>query len=288
MKRIHLFEFEDQAWFPDWIRVLMTRYIMTFHKILGTADLLFPLVKKGLQQTGDNVILDLCSGSGGPMIEVVERLKKSEENKNLKLILSDLYPNHSAADQFNKNKNLGIEYITTSLDASNVDKDLKGLRTMVSSMHHMKPGSARQILLNAKESHQPILIFEISDNSQPIWIWWLAIPVAFVTTLFVTPMVRPLIWQQLVFTYLIPILPLFIAWDGAVSNARTYTLEDLDILLEGLSDDKYQWEKGKIKGKGGNKLYLLGKPNSIYIYHFSELYSTTILGMSCGNRVSSS
>ena len=41
--------FEDMPWFPDWIRVLMTRYIMTFHKILGTAGLLEKLVEKGLQ-----------------------------------------------------------------------------------------------------------------------------------------------------------------------------------------------------------------------------------------------
>jgi hypothetical protein len=260
MKRIHLFELEDQAWFPDWIRVLMTRYIMTFHKLLGTADLLFPLVEKGLRDAEEQVILDLCSGSGGPMIEVSQNLKKSQEYAELKLILSDLYPNLSAAAQFNKDKNQGIEYITTPLDASNVDKEIKALRTMVSSMHHMKPVVARQILQNAKESNQPILIFEISDNGPPIILWWLAIPFAFITTLFVTPMVRPMTWQQLVFTYVIPILPLFIAWDGAVSNARTYTLEDMDILIDGLSEEHYQWEKGKIKGKGGNKLYLLGKP----------------------------
>lgn len=95
MKRIHLFEFEDQAWFPDWIRVLMTRYTMTFHRMLGTADLLLPLVKRGLQYTDTNVILDLCSGSGGPMIEVAQKLRKSQEFEDLKLILSDLYPNQS-------------------------------------------------------------------------------------------------------------------------------------------------------------------------------------------------
>lgn len=259
MKRIQLFEFEDQAWFPDWIRVLMTRYIMTFHKMLGTADLLFPLVEKGLQHTNTKVILDLCSGSGGPMIEVAQNLKKSSESSDLKLILSDLYPNQSAADQFNKVNNQYIEYITTPVNASDVNTKLKGLRTMVSSMHHMKPNVARQILQNAKESNQPILVFEISDNSPPIFLWWLAIPIAFITTLLVTPMVRPMTWQQLVFTYIIPILPLFIAWDGAVSNARTYTLQDMEILIQGLSDENYQWEKGKIKGKGGNKVYLLGK-----------------------------
>ena len=78
--------------------------------------------------------------------------------------------------------------------------------------------------------------------------------------LFITPFVRPLTWKQVIFTYLIPIIPLCFAWDGAVSNVRTYTLEDLDILLEGLENEDYKWEKGKITTKA-NKIYLLGIPD---------------------------
>lgn len=77
---------------------------------------------------------------------------------------------------------------------------------------------------------------------------------------FITPLVRPLTWQQIVFTYLIPLIPLFVAWDGAVSNARTYGMKDLDDLTKGLDSESYIWEKGLIKGKGGNKIYLLGYP----------------------------
>jgi hypothetical protein len=50
-----------------------------------------------------------------------------------------------------------------------------------------------------------------------------------------------------------------VTWDGAVSNARTYTLEDMDIFLEGLNSQGYTWEKGIIKGKS-RKVYLLGLP----------------------------
>lgn len=66
-------------------------------------------------------------------------------------------------------------------------------------------------------------------------------------------------WQQLIFTYLIPIIPICFAWDGAVSNARTYTLQDMDILLEDLKIPDYTWKKGIIKGKS-KKLYLIGVP----------------------------
>ena len=38
MKRMHLFEFEDLPWFPNGLRVLMTRYINTIHRILKSSD----------------------------------------------------------------------------------------------------------------------------------------------------------------------------------------------------------------------------------------------------------
>jgi hypothetical protein len=259
MKRIHLFEFEDFPWFPNWIREMMTRYIRTFHKILKTSDQLTPLVEKGLSYSSSPHILDLCSGSGGPMIEVLEKLKVKKEYENLKLTLTDLYPNQNVIREIDRVGLKDVLYLKDSLDATKVDPELKGLRTMVSGLHHMRPNLAKLVLQNAKDSKQPILVFEISDNSPPIFIWWLAIPVAFITSLFVTPMVRPMSVPQLIFTYLIPILPLFIAWDGAVSNARTYTPEDMEELIKGLSDKNYQWEMGKVQGRGGNKLYLLGK-----------------------------
>jgi hypothetical protein len=59
------------------------------------------------------------------MIEVAQKLKKFFESSDLKLVLSDLYPNQSAADQFNKVNNQYIEYITTPVEASDVNKNLK-------------------------------------------------------------------------------------------------------------------------------------------------------------------
>lgn len=126
----------------------------------------------------------------------------------------------------------------------------------------MPPRWAKKILLEAQSSGQPILVFEISDNSFPIWANFLALPINFIMCLFVTPLVRPMTWQQLLFTYLIPINPLAFAWDGAVYNARTYTLADLDELLQNLPSDNYQWEKGVIPTKKAKMLYLWGQPNT--------------------------
>lgn len=260
MKRIHLFEFEDFAWFPNWLRVCLTRYLNAMHKMMNTSELLADLLVKALGHAEEPHILDMCSGSGGPMIDTLKVLKDKHQMPDVRLTLSDLYPNQDAAEKINTDGNPHTAYLTSPVNAAKVDEDRKGVRTMVCSMHHMKPEIAKSILKNAKEDRQPICIYEISNNSAPFLIWPIAIPFAFIMVLFITPFIRPMTWQQLVFTYLIPVLPLFIAWDGAVSNARTYTLEDIDELLNGLDSADYKWEKGVLKGKGGNKLYLLGLP----------------------------
>lgn len=260
LKRIHLFEFEDFAWFPGWIRVCMTRYLAAFHKLLGTHDVLAKLLARALKHSQKAHILDLCSGSGGPMPEVVQLLRQEYGCTDVQLSLSDLYPDLAAAHKINADTDPATAYITTPVNAAKIGPEFAGVRTMVCSLHHMKPAVAHQILKDARSARQPICIYEISDNSAPIALWWIALPVAFLMTFFITPFVRPLSWQQLVFTYLIPIIPLFIAWDGAVSNARTYSLKDLEVLTQDLQAETYTWEKGTIKGRGGNKLYLLGLP----------------------------
>lgn len=257
MKRIHLFEFEDFPWFPHFLRVCLTNYIVTFHRLLDSASNISELLRDMMNRSKVDQIVDLCSGAGGPMLWVYERLNR--EFPTLKLTLTDLYPNSQAAEAIGQEG--PVVYLPESVNATNVSSQLKGIRTMICSMHHMKSAVLQDILADAQSSNQPFLGYEISDNSFPKWIWWIAFPINILTVLFVTPLIRPMTWQQLVFTYLIPVLPIFIAWDGAVSNARTYTLGDMELLLSELPKTKYQWEKGVVPGKGGNKLYLKGIPD---------------------------
>ena len=240
----------------------MTRYIIVVHEIIGSAEVLTEILEKILKKTGKTNIVDLCSGSGGPMVSVFRKLKEKESYKNLRLTLSDLYPDMEAAKKINIDNNDDIKYTDYSIDAANVE--LKGLRTMICSMHHMKQDAAYKILKDAHDKNEPICIFEISDNSFPTYLWWTAIFPAFFMTLIFTPKVQPLKWYHLFFTYVIPLIPLFIAWDGAVSNARTYTKEDLETLISNLNSENYSWNIQSIKAKGpGNMICLTGTPLSL-------------------------
>lgn len=260
MKRIHLFEFEDFAWFPEWLRRCMTRLILVMHHLLGTSEKVADLLAKVLKLSKSSTILDLCSGSGGPMPEVLQILHDKYGIQNLSLILTDLYPDSITAEIYNSENGNNIRYLTTPVDATLLDDQRSGIRTIIGSFHHMSPDEARKILTSVQKSGEPICVFEVSDNSTPTGLWWIAFPINFIMTFFITPMVRPMTWQQLVFTYIIPIIPICFAWDGAVSNARTYSLNDLDELLNGISSHNYKWEKGTIEGKT-NQIYLLGLPS---------------------------
>jgi len=259
MKRIHLFEFEDFSWFPNWLRVRMTRLIVVMHRIMGTSEELAEIINGALSASGETKIIDLCSGSGGPMPEVVQILEEKYERKNVELTLSDLYPNLEAAARFNSEKD-NISYETQPVDVTKIGADKQGLRTMICSFHHMKPEAAKQILQSAQDDKQPICIFELSDNSAPILpALMLSFPITFLMCLFITPLVRPMTWQQLVFTYLMPIIPICYAWDGSISNVRTYTRKDLDELISDIQTEDYKWEKRITEGRM-KKMYLTGMP----------------------------
>lgn len=262
MRRRHYFEFEDMAWLPGWLRECMTLYVAAMHRLLGSTAVLTPLVRRALEASPGRRVVDLCSGAGGPMPKVIDALRE-QDGEDVELVLTDLYPNTLAAKQLTDEAQ-GVRYETRSIDATAVPDELGGVRTIVCGLHHMRPAQARAILEDAWQKRQPFVAFELSDNSAPIALWWTAIPFGLLMTLAITPFLRPLRLRQIVFTYLIPVLPVLIAWDGAVSNVRTYSEGDLQELLSGAQSEDYRWEIGTApSARGpGKMLYVMGLPQA--------------------------
>ncbi len=260
MKRLQLFEFEDLPWFPGALRECMTNYLAGVHRFVGTSELLRPLLARALAESDSHAIVDLCSGGGGPLPTIAGELL-GPGGGVMSVTLTDRYPNLTAARAINAGYT-AIRYLEASVDATAVPGDLVGLRMMIGSFHHMAPVVAHAILADALKSRRPIVVYELSDNAAPIALWWLAVPFNAVVALLATPFVRPFSLVGLVFTYVIPILPFTIAWDGAVSNARTYTPDDLRELTTDLQSPDYTWEIGLTTKKGypGNACYLIGLP----------------------------
>ena len=253
MGRIHLFEFEDQKWFPSIIRNYGTDFLQFLSNKTKLYKHAVPIIKKGLENSELNTIVDLGSGGGGGLLWLNSELKK--DIPDLKITLTDFYPNISAFD-YTKKQADNFSYIQESVDAKQVPENLKGLRTMFLALHHFKPMDAKLILQNAVDSNSAIAVFEVQERSIPSIIAMLFSPLS---VWFTTPFIRPLKFGRFLFTYFIPIVPLFVLWDGIVSALRTYSVQEMQDLVKDLNGtENYNWEMKKVKNKPGVLLYLLG------------------------------
>ncbi|MEL6346384.1 MAG: hypothetical protein AAFV53_24950 [Myxococcota bacterium] len=266
MKRVHTFEFEDAPWFPAWLRSDMTDLIVVVNRVSGATRTITGLVGRVLRSAGLRNIVDIGSGSGGAMPEVVDVLRKQDDLSDVTLLMTDLYPNPDAIQRFNAGTNGHLRYHQQPVDATDLAHAPPGLKTMINSFHHMRPAVARQILASASAEKQPLLIYELADNRAPFLGWCVGLtfglPLVTLMAMVLTPFARPLTLRRLFFTYVIPVIPPLFAWDGQASYPRMYTFEDLDELLEGLDVEGYRWEKGYARDDDGRGLgtYLLGLP----------------------------
>jgi hypothetical protein len=250
MGRVHLFEFGDQRWLPAAWRRYLIEYLRTVEELAGAKLIsLVPLLRK-LVRPGGHVV-DLCSGAAGPWRSLREHLGEADLG-DIRVTLTDLAPLPDAADGA-ENGYLG--YHETPVDASAVPAHLEGARTMFNALHHFKPEDARRVLANAVERRRPIGAFEMLSR-HPAHI--LTAPLIVVAVLLVTPLVRPFRWGRLLWTYLIPVVPLLVMWDGVVSALRVYSKRELKELVRGFDD--YDWEIGEVKTLGPPSPYLLGLP----------------------------
>ncbi len=269
MKRIQLFEFEDFDWFPSTFRSTMTKIIAVLHRVMGTKEVIANLLLQIREKSPYSKIVDLGAGSGGIMPTVVQHLNAQSKDKPIDLLLTDLHPNQEFVKQFNQQQEgKKIFYSSDSLDASNLSKAPEGIKTMVNSFHHMPPDTARKILATAQENKQPLLIYEIAENKIPTFVWFLFLPLGLllvaISALLFLPFAKPLNWKDILFTYLIPVVPLFYAWDGQASMRRMYTFDDIKNHLLPKKDDSYTWEMATAQKEDGKNLgyYILGLPKT--------------------------
>ncbi len=257
LPRLQMFELEDLVWFPQTIRDLATDYMHFLEARFALHKPVVPLLRNVLEKCKAAHVVDLCSGGGGPVQGVYEALVA--QGISVPFTLTDKYPNLSAFRGLSALHPVGILYTADSVDATNVPRNLVGLRTMFNAFHHFPPAAARSVLKCAVEARQPIAVFEFPERA-PATI----LPLLF-TPLFVamaTPFIRPFRWRRLLWTYVLPLVPLTSWWDGLVSQCRAYTVEELLELTQGMGD--YEWTSARVPigVTPGHLTYLMGIPKA--------------------------
>jgi hypothetical protein len=126
---------------------------------------------------------------------------------------------------------------------------------MFSTFHHFRPAEARAIVQDAVNAREGIGIFEGARRAPST----IAMTCVFVLMLFVgTLWMRPFRWTRLFWTYLVPIIPLVLLFDGVVSCLRTYRPEELREIVADLNARDYRWEIGEHSTGRAPITYLIG------------------------------
>jgi hypothetical protein len=131
---------------------------------------------------------------------------------------------------------------------------------MFNAFHHFSPPAAIDVLRDAVRARESIGIFEIPDRR-----WGTLLSLLLLTPVMVavtTPFIRPFCWRRLLWTYVLPLVPLTCWWDGIVSQLRAYSVSELQSLTQATEASDYIWRFGRVPilSTPGYLTYLIGSP----------------------------
>ena len=260
MQRQRWFEIHDRPWFPGFLRDLVTESLEAVWNANGTYRPIAPRLREALLAAGTTTVLDLCSGGGGPWPGLCDEvagdrpltIRLTDRNPNARL-LAELQSSAGSAPSARGS----IAAQMDPVDARAVPEDLRGFRTVFSAFHHFDPDVARAILADAFARREGIAIFE--GARRDLWTMTAVIAVPFLA-LREAAVARPVRWSRILWTWVLPVVPLVLLVDGALSCLRSYSLDDLRELTAGLAAPDYTWQVGDQRGGRVPIRYLIGTP----------------------------
>ena len=259
LPRLDFFELHDLDGTPLVLRTLHTESILTIYRLTDAAREYARPLELALRSGADHRIVDLCSGSGGPVPLIQRRLHAS--GIHTQVTLTDLVPNVPAFERVAASNRLTccpLDHVSTSVDAT--DCQVEGTRTIYGAFHHFPPPLATRILQNAVDTRQPVVVVDTKRS----WLYVLVFPF-FLTlaVLLAAPFQRnplPRYLLRLLLTYVVPVLPFMMFFDSVVSFLRMYGRAELQRMVDGLRDTStFTWTIGVERGFTGAQ-YLIGIP----------------------------
>lgn len=255
--RLHLVEFTDLPGLPRPLRRWLGDYLRGIVTVTRLFEPAAPRIADLLRATGGDRVVDLCSGAGGPWPALAGPLEALLD-RPVRVLLTDLHPDAGTWAWLEASAQVGVSGHPGPVPAHDVPAALQGVRTLFDGLHHLPPASARAVLADAARHGVPLLAAEAVERSalglagvlfSPLLVWA------------VTPFLRPLSLPRLLFTYVLPVVPLMVLWDGIVSVLRCYQPDELRALTDGL-DDRYGWSVERVRRFGPGSTVLVGTPRA--------------------------
>lgn len=268
------FEICDQCIFPSFLRrrcqaMLAAEWTHRLPIIQQTspAEMAATLIVKALDEIKDVegsklTVVDFCSGGGGP-VPIIEKLvnkKRAEQHKpSIPFTLTDINPHIDAWMAASmRSANLGYfpqpvdatnppsAVISTTVSADGTDtqfrSDTRIFRLYCLAFHHFPDDLARKVLASTIDTSDGFAIVELQDRRlASLLLMFLDFWLMFVVTVF-------WFWNdllQLFFTYIFPVLPFTLSFDGFVSSLRTRTFLEVMTLIDPSLEAALQSSQGR-------------------------------------------
>ncbi|KAG7286533.1 hypothetical protein NEMBOFW57_008844 [Staphylotrichum longicolle] len=282
--RMDVFEFPNflRAYFQAALTAAWTTHIPLL-QTSSPASRVAHLLRTHLPSLPSYVFIDFCAGGGGPTPAIERHLNNpshrvvspQEEKKAgsgeppLQFVLTDLHPHTDLwAQAAAQSRN--ISYVREPVDASDAPRALvdgyrskgkKVFRLFNLAFHHFGDGLARRILRDTVEGGgNGFGIFELQDRGLA---GFLSCCLFGVGTLIMAPYYAVL-WgapMALFFTYVVPILPVVLVFDGWMSCLRTRTADEVEALLRTCGAEEKEIAKWEIKSGSEPFMWPVGNVN---------------------------
>lgn len=258
MRRRQWQEIEDLPACPGWLRDAMTGYLQVVIDQARPYRVAAPILGGLLERTGSAAILDLASGGGGPWPSLLS--EPGLADARVSVCLTDIEPSHEATVRLSGVS--GFEYLPDPVSALAPPDLGHGVWTMFTGLHHFTPEEVKTIMRTAQQRGVAFAAFEATQRSARGVLISLFIPLI---VLLLMPRVRPRRFFTLLLTYLPPLLPVVIWWDGFVSTLRTYTVSELEAFAREVKVDGYEWRVRELPVQGAPipVLSLVGGPTGV-------------------------
>lgn len=256
--RWRLFEFHESPWVPRAVGESVVEVLGLTMRLGGISAALATHYRSLVGLSGARQVLDLASGSGETSTHLHAQAR-FDAASDITLSLSDLMPRTEHWATLGERFSVPVCFVDTPLDATDVPAVFGAGRVwmLLNAFHHLEVDQATAMLERAVHSAKGVFISENFGASVLA-----TLPCGVVGML--AALLNPLLTKRdrllkASLTYLLPVIPLVVAWDGLFSALRMHRPGDVRAMTARWP--AWEWELRDFRylviGRG---TVLLGRP----------------------------
>lgn len=222
MKEIH-----ECSWCPGIIRDGVTDFLSFFAAFSGIRRKAYERIARMFPESGAVRIVELCGGSGFGALHMLRSFRTVSPGREISAEITDINANGNWPQVV---KMSGGALSADEIDAESALERKEGLFVMFAALHHFSPSEIASLVKTAAANGRDAVLVDYFRRGRPVDLFPLFAGPAL---MFVSaPLVFPFSWKRVLLTWAVPVLPLTLFLDTAISMLRSYTCCELRKIVD--------------------------------------------------------